>query len=194
MQIIIRITDASDSSLIDDAKVSLCIDRLTNNGVVVISDNPVILLSVERSGYESYPDQPYMLSSMLSNVTDISLHKLSHNESNNEEEPEYYKCGILDGVNLVSCVYSKIEPDNTPEGAFEVTKRVAWLLRDQGWGLLKEVNGVIWKSIPFSASRICNEQGYLVKLLSDVLNKPVWLVDPNPVNPDFYIKAIDPDS
>jgi hypothetical protein len=64
-------------------------------------------------------------------------------------------------------------------GAFEVTKRVAWLLRGGGAGLLLKPGGeniVTWKGQSFSAGRIVYPNGHLFKLLSDIptTNGPSW--------------------
>ena len=59
----------------------------------------------------------------------------------------------------------------TEEGAFEVTKRIAWLLRGEGGGLLIKNGGeniVSWKGYSFAAARICYPDGHIYKVLSDV--------------------------
>ena len=81
-------------------------------------------------------------------------------------------------------------------GAFEVIKRVAWLLRGQGAGLLIKNGGeniVSWKGYSFSAARICYPDGHIYKLLSDVptTNGPSWQ-DNGFVDPSLYLPAIDP--
>src|SRR5262249_8161551 len=88
-------------------------------------------------------------------------------------------CGSIPGQALVQCVHSAINPAHTPEGAFEVTKRVAWLLRGGGAGLLIKNGGeniVAWKGYSFSASRIIYPDLHLIKVLSDVptTNGPTW--------------------
>ena len=59
---------------------------------------------------------------------------------------------------LVRCVHDLVRPARTVEGAFEVTKRVAWALRHQGGGLLIKNGGeniVPWQGYWFSAGRVC---------------------------------------
>ena len=89
-----------------------------------------------------------------------------------------------------------INPARTEEGAFEVTKRVAWLLRGQGAGLLIKNGGeniVPWKGYSFSAARICYPDGHIYKLLTDVptTNGPSWQ-DNGFVDRSLYLPAIDP--
>jgi len=90
-------------------------------------------------------------------------------------------CGSTPGAELVACVHTKIGPvTKTVEGAFEVTKRVAWLLRDRGVVLLLKPGGeniIDWQGYSFSAGRICvRSSGQLYKILSDVpaTNGPSW--------------------
>ena len=62
-----------------------------------------------------------------------------------------------------------------------MTKRVAWLLRGSGFGLLRKDGGeniVSWNGMSFAAARIVVREGastHLYKLLSDVPNGgPQW--------------------
>src|SRR5262245_6102899 len=70
-------------------------------------------------------------------------------------------CGALvggDPFRVVQCIHDRLNPPHTPEGAFEVTKRVAWAYRNEGAGLLIKNGGeniVSWKGRSFSASRVC---------------------------------------
>jgi hypothetical protein len=105
-------------------------------------------------------------------------------------------CTPIAGEALVACVHSAINPARTEEGAFEVAKRVAWLLRGQGAGLLIKNGGeniVPWKGYSFSAARICYPDGHIYKLLSDVptTNGPSWQ-DNGFVERSLYVPAIDP--
>jgi len=105
-------------------------------------------------------------------------------------------CAPIAGEALVACVHTAINPPRTEEGAFEVTKRVAWLLRGQGAGLLIKNGGeniVAWKGYSFSAARICYPDGHIYKLLSDVptTNGPSWQ-DNGFVERSLYLPAIDP--
>lgn len=89
------------------------------------------------------------------------------------------QCNPTPDVQVVECVNDLIKPPHTTEGAFEVTKRVAWLLRGQGYGLLIKNGGentVVWKGQSFAAARICMTDGHLFKILTDVptTNGPSW--------------------
>jgi hypothetical protein len=91
---------------------------------------------------------------------------------------DWQSCGSTPGEALSKCVYSAINPPKTVEGVFEVTKRVAWLLRGQGYGLLRKDGGeniVYWNGTWFAAARVVQTNGHLYKLLSDVPNGgPQW--------------------
>src|SRR5262249_30965937 len=108
------------------------------------------------------------------------------------------QCAAQPGAALVQCVIAAINPAHTVEGAFEVTKRVAWQLRDQGFGLLRKDGGdniVAWKGRSFSAARVCLKDGHIFKVLTDVptTNGPSWQ-DNQFVDAGLYVPAIDPDS
>jgi hypothetical protein len=109
---------------------------------------------------------------------------------------DWTKCGSTPGEDLVKCVHAAVNPARTPEGAFEVTKRVAWLLRGSGGGLLIKNGGeniVSWMGYSFSAARICYPDGHIYKVLSDVptTNGPTWQ-DNDFVDRSLYLPAIDP--
>lgn len=91
---------------------------------------------------------------------------------------DWESCGSTPGEALVKCVHSAVAPAHTVESAFEVTKRVAWLLRGSGFGLLRKDGGeniVSWNGKSFAAARIVLSNGNLVKLMSDVPNGgPQW--------------------
>jgi hypothetical protein len=93
-------------------------------------------------------------------------------------------------------VVNAIAPAHTEAGAFEVTKRIAWLLRGEGGGLLIKNGGeniVSWKGYSFAAARICYPDGHIYKVLSDVptTNGPSWQ-DNDFVDRSLYVPAIDP--
>jgi hypothetical protein len=106
-------------------------------------------------------------------------------------------CGdIGDKLKLVECLRDRVAPNHTEEGAFEVTKRVAWALRGEGAGLLIKNAGeniVPWMGYSFAAARICYPDGHIFKVLTDVpaTNGPSWQ-DNDFVNPSLYVPAIDP--
>ena len=92
---------------------------------------------------------------------------------------EWEDCGSTPGPDIVICVHNAIKPPPTVEGIFEMTKRVAWLLRGSGFGLLRKDGGdniVSWNGTSFAAARIVLPNGHLFKLLSDVPNgNPQWV-------------------
>ena len=100
-------------------------------------------------------------------------------------------------VDVVRPVWDEIRPVDA-ESAFEVTKRVAWLLRGTGAGLLEKPGGeniVAWQGHSFAAARLCYPNGQLVKILSDVgaggANAPSWQIE-DIVDASRYVPAIDP--
>jgi hypothetical protein len=108
------------------------------------------------------------------------------------------QCAAQPSAAMVQCIISAINPAKTVEGAFEVTKRVAWQLRDQGFGLLRKDGGdniVAWKGRSFSAARVCLKDGHIFKVLTDVptTNGASWQ-DNDFVDAALYVPAIDPDS
>jgi hypothetical protein len=83
-------------------------------------------------------------------------------------------------------------------GDFEVVKRVAWLLRGDGAGLLIKVGGenvVLWQGYSLSATRICFQDGHIYKLIGDAgpggANSPGFS-DNEFVEKTLYVPAIDP--
>ncbi len=109
---------------------------------------------------------------------------------------DWEKCGSTPGAALSACVVAALNPAHTEAGAFEVTKRIAWLLRGSGGGLLIKNGGeniVLWKGYSFAAARICFPDGHIYKVLSDVptTNGPSWQ-DNAFVDRSLYVPAIDP--
>lgn len=106
-------------------------------------------------------------------------------------------CHFTDSAEaLVSCLCSKIRPAGSLEKAFEVTKRVAWGMRELGYGLLLKPAGeniVRWHGRWFSASRVCLPDGRIFKVLTDVptTNGPSWQ-DNGTVDPSLYVPPFDP--
>ena len=103
----------------------------------------------------------------------------------------WQSCGSTPGDALVACVVAAVHPGQTVEGAFEVTKRVAWLLRGGGAGLLIKNGGeniVSWQGYSFAAGRICYPDGHIYKVLSDVpgTNGPSWS-DNGSVDRSLYV-------
>ena len=111
---------------------------------------------------------------------------------------DWEKCGSTPGDALVACVWSAMPRPTDEFGAFEVTKRVAWLLHGGGGGLLIKNAGenvVNWKGYNFSASRICYPDGHIYKVISDAgpggANGASWQ-DNGFVDRGLYVPAIDP--
>lgn len=100
---------------------------------------------------------------------------------------------------LVQAVRDEVGPViDTEHLAFEVTKRVAWVLRGKGVGLLIKEGGeniVYWNGHWFSISRICFPDGHIYKILSDAgnggANGAGWS-DNGFVDPKLYFPAMDP--
>jgi len=112
-------------------------------------------------------------------------------------------CGSTPGDTLVACVRSAVYVTSTEANAFEITKRVAWLLRNQGFGLLIKNGGeniITWQGYSFSISRIVRSNGALIKVLSDAgtggTNGATWDDSqdyPGAVSPSLYVPSINPD-
>ena len=107
-----------------------------------------------------------------------------------------FGCSTADKEKLVECIHDHVNPSRTVEGAFEVTKRVAWALRGEGAGLLIKNGGeniIGWQGYSFAASRICYSNGQIYKVLTDVpsTNGPSWQ-DNGFVDRSLYVPAIDP--
>jgi hypothetical protein len=98
---------------------------------------------------------------------------------------------------LVTCVWNFVRPTNSTQD-LEVVKRVAWLLRGQGGGLLLKGSGentVPWLGFTFSASRICFPDGHIYKIIGDAgpggANSPGY-ADNDFVAVSSYFPARDP--
>ena len=98
---------------------------------------------------------------------------------------------------LVECVWNAVRPIDSV-GDMEVTKRVAWLLRGDGAGLLIKNSGenvVLWAGYSFSATRICFADGHIYKIIGDAgpggTNVPGFS-DNDFVDKSSYVPAIDP--
>jgi len=106
-------------------------------------------------------------------------------------------CAGLSSSALVGCVWNAVLPVDSV-GDLEVVKRVAWLLRGEGAGLLIKNSGentVLWAGYSFSASRICFADGHLFKIIGDAgpggANSPGF-ADNGFVDKSLYVPAIDP--
>jgi hypothetical protein len=106
-------------------------------------------------------------------------------------------CAGLSSTLLVACVWNAVLPVDSV-GDLEVVKRVAWLLRGDGAGLLIKNSGdnvVLWAGHSFSASRICFADGHLFKIIGDAgpggANSPGF-ADNGFVDKSLCVPAIDP--
>jgi len=106
-------------------------------------------------------------------------------------------CAGLTSSTLVRCVWDAVLPVDSV-GDLEVGKRVAWLLRGDGAGLLIKNSGdnvVLWAGYAFSASRICFADGHLFKIIGDAgpggANSPGF-ADNGFVDPKQCVPAMDP--
>lgn len=159
-----------------------------------------VFLTIDHADYFPYEFQLYRRPSLQGEP--VTVHLLKRTEPK-PVRPGWEDCAPAPGVGLVLCVmasiYSGSDPmPHTAEAAFEVVKRVVWVLRNQGAQLLTKPRGdntVAWQGVKFSASRIVY-QGRLVKLLSDVptTNGPQWLEEgpPPPQQDGEPFPAIDP--
>lgn len=104
---------------------------------------------------------------------------------------------VPNGPNVTNCVWQFVRPNNSFTD-LELIKRVAWLLRGQGAGLLRKDGGeniAQWLGMNFSSSRICFRDGHIYKLIGDAgpggANTPGWS-DNDFVDVSLYMPAIDP--
>ena len=121
-----------------------------------------------------------------------------------EQPPAYNKpignwqvCAGLKTSTLVHCVWNAVQPTDSV-GDMEVSKRVAWLLRGDGGGLLIKESGenvVRWQGYSLSATRICFPDGHIYKIIGDAgpggANSPGF-DDNGFVDRSLYVPAIDP--
>ena len=112
-------------------------------------------------------------------------------------DPLFGCSSMPDPYGLVQCIHDHVNPTDTAS-VFEVTKRVAWALRNEGVGLLVKNDGentVSWQGYSFSAGRICYPDGHVIKVITDVgaggANGASWNEN-GFVDPSRYVPAIDP--
>jgi len=111
---------------------------------------------------------------------------------------DWQHCGsFVKDIDLAFCVWDAVRPGNLVDD-MEVVKRIAWLRRDQGAGLLIKNGGdgvVLWQGYSFSASRICYADGHIYKVIIDAgaggQNLPTF-ADNDFVDKSLYVPAIDP--
>jgi hypothetical protein len=108
------------------------------------------------------------------------------------------QCGsLVKDIDLSFCVWDAVKPGNLVDD-MEVVKRIAWLRRSQGAGLLIKNGGegaILWQGYSFSASRICYPDGHIYKVIIDAgaggQNLPTY-ADNDFVDTTLYVPAIDP--
>src|SRR5262245_52576601 len=171
--------------------------------------NPAVAVTllVDAAGYAPWctQDQPVSLGKMdvnyqvvLRSIAPLVLTPGQNQGGGSSTGAGWRQCAAHPGAALVQCIVAAISPPHTVEGAFEVTKRVAWQLRDQGFGLLRKDGGdniVAWKGRSFSVSRVCLKDGHIFKVLTDVptTNGPSWQ-DNQFVDAGLFVPAIGPGS
>lgn len=107
-------------------------------------------------------------------------------------------CAGLKASALVRCVWDAVHPTDSVSD-MEVAKRVAWLDRAEGMGLLIKTSGdnvVLWQGYSFSCSRVCfTGDGHVYKIIGDAgpggANTPGFS-DNDFVDKSQCIAAIDP--
>ena len=111
---------------------------------------------------------------------------------------DWQHCGdYVKDIEVSICVNDAVRPKNSV-GAMEVVKRIAWLRRGQGAGLLIKTSGenvVLWQGYSFSASRICFPDGHIYKVISDAGpggGNGADFSDNGFVDKALYVPAIDP--
>jgi hypothetical protein len=111
---------------------------------------------------------------------------------------DWQHCGsFVKDIELSICVNDAVRPTNSV-GDLEVVKRIAWLRRGQGAGLLIKTGGdnvVLWQGYSLSASRICFSNGQVFKVISDAGpggGNRADFSDNGVVDLASYVPAIDP--
>jgi hypothetical protein len=100
-----------------------------------------------------------------------------------------------DVIELAQCVFNAL---GATADAFEITKRIAWLLRDIGCGLLVKTAGeniTSWNGNSFSNGRICFPNGALYKIIGAAGPGETHFINGSPdgfVDPSRYMPAMDP--
>lgn len=99
-------------------------------------------------------------------------------------------------ISLISCVQSALGLDSSTSSAFEVTKRVAWLLKGTGCGLVVQNGGdntVSWNGYTFAAGIVGfpNGECYIILNAVGTGNSPTWEYN-GLVEPSLYVAAMDP--
>jgi hypothetical protein len=98
---------------------------------------------------------------------------------------------------MIQRIHDEINPTTGAE-AFEVTKRVAWELKDVGGGLMIKNAGssiISWQGKSFSEGRIMYPNGHLWKIMSDVGDggkNAAACEEDGPMDIKNYVPAIDP--
>ena len=110
---------------------------------------------------------------------------------------DWQHCAGLIDYSLSACVHAAVHPTNSV-GDFEVVKRVAWLVRGNGGGLLIKTSGeniLSWQGYSFSASRMCFSNGQIYKVIASAgvggENTPDFS-DNGFIDPSQCVPAIDP--
>jgi hypothetical protein len=156
----------------------------TNNGFVSLQPDGRIEFRQEVGPYETFEQ--------------VELDAPSQPAPSPDDDPFFGCSAEFGALEFVKCLHAKIQPAGSVQKAFDLTRRVAWMFRGAGAGLLIKDAGdniVQWHGKTFSASRICYPDGHIVKVLTDVptTNGPSWQ-EGDRVDPSFYVPAMDPQS
>jgi hypothetical protein len=97
---------------------------------------------------------------------------------------------------LVAVIKQRLEDRGVnlsgPDGAFEITRRVAWELRDQGAGLLSKTSGN--NSHGFAVDIVCFRDGTYADCLVKAgdANQPAWQINPGVIDVSRWTAPSDP--
>lgn len=103
---------------------------------------------------------------------------------------------MRDNTDVVAKVKADLEARGIalsgPCGAFEITRRVAWILKDEGAGLLAKPSGNNCNG--FSVDVVCYRDGTWVDCLvnAETENRPAWQVGADRLDPTRWAAPADP--
>ena len=109
----------------------------------------------------------------------------------------------MDWTHVVSDVKARLVTSGKdlsgPCGAFQITGRVAWILRDQGIGLIHKNPGQNGCSADFGryavdALMVKDGRGWDILVNAETENKPAWNALANPVDPELWRAPFDMDA
>lgn len=152
---------------------------------ILQSAGGALLLATAMAACTSHPSAPSITVTFASDGT---------------ASPQYSTSCLAQGdcSSLVAQLQSEYGHPSTSDKTFEITRRVAWALRQQGAGLLIKDSGeniIGWGNRSYSICRICFPDGHVWKVMTDCgdggANGPTW-ADNGFVETNRYVPAIDP--